>query len=129
MKNSTILFIMVIMILITGSFVFTNGKDGITTNVLANDNQLIQGQMQQIILSQNGYNYRDATAQAGKPIVLSADSSVRGCLRSAVFNIAGKRYSKYLRTPEDTLELPALPKGIYPFSCSMGMGFGKLIIQ
>jgi hypothetical protein len=129
MKNSTVLFVMVLMVIIVGGFVFVNGKNGTTTNVVSNSEQVIQGQMQQVVLSQDGYNYKDATVQAGKPISISADSSVGGCLRSAVFNIDGKKYSKYLRTTEDTLELPALTKGTYPFSCSMGMGFGKLIVE
>ncbi|PIN95091.1 hypothetical protein COU53_01170 [Candidatus Pacearchaeota archaeon CG10_big_fil_rev_8_21_14_0_10_30_48] len=129
MKNSTMLFAIAIFVLVVGGFVFVNGKNGVTANVVSNDAQVVQGQMQQVVLSQNGYNYKDATAQAGKPISLSADSSVGGCLRSVSFNIEGKRYSKYLRTSEDTLELPALPKGTYNFACSMGMGYGKLIVQ
>jgi len=123
------LFAIAIFVLVVGGFVFVNGKNGVTANVVSNDAQVVQGQMQQVVLSQNGYNYKDATAQAGKPISLSADSSVGGCLRSVSFNIEGKRYSKYLRTSEDTLELPALPKGTYNFACSMGMGYGKLIVQ
>ena len=128
MKNTTALFI-VILILVIGGFVIVNGKNGTTSNVVSNGGQVIQGQMQQVILSQNGFSYKDATAIAGKPIIISADSSVGGCLRSVAFNLDGKRYSKYLRTPEDTLELPALSKGTYSFSCSMGMGYGKLVVQ
>ena len=129
MKNTTIIFILVAMVLIVGGFIFVNGKNGTTANVVSNNAQVIQGEMQEVILSQNGYNYKDATTQAGKPITLSADNSVRGCLRSVVFNVNGKRYSKYLRTTEDTLELPALSEGTYSFSCSMGMGYGKLIVK
>jgi hypothetical protein len=129
MKNSTMVFVIIIMILVVGGFVFVNGKNGATANVVSNSGQVIQGQMQQVVLSQEGYNYKDVTAQAGKPISISADSSVGGCLRSVSFNIESKRYSKYLRTPEDNLELPALSKGIYSFACSMGMGYGKLVVQ
>ena len=129
MKNSTMSLVILVMILVIGGFVFVNGKNVATANVISGGGQVVQGQMQQVVLSQDGYNYKDATAQAGKPISLSADSSVGGCLRSVSFNIEGKRYSKYLRTSEDTLELPALPKGTYNFACSMGMGYGKLIVQ
>ena len=129
MKNSIMFFAVAMLVLVVGGFVFVNGKNSVTANVVFDGGQVIQGQMQQVVLSQNGYNYKDVIAQAGKPISLSADNSVRGCLRSVVFSIDGKRYSKYLRTSEDILELPALPKGTYSFSCSMGMGFGKLIAQ
>jgi len=129
MKNSTMSLVILVMILVIGGFVFVNGKNVATANVISGGGQVVQGQMQQVVLSQDGYNYKDATAQAGKPISLSADGSVGGCLRSVVFNVDSKKYSKYLRTPEDTLELPALSKGTYPFSCSMGMGYGKLVVQ
>ena len=129
MKDTKMLFIIAAIVLIVGGFIFVNGKNGTTANVIFDGGQVIQGQMQQVVLSQDGYNYKDTTAQAGKPITLSADSSVGGCLRSVVFNIDGKKYSKSLRTPDDTLELPALSRGTYSFSCVMGMGYGKLIVQ
>lgn len=128
MKNSTMLFVIAILIL-AGGFIFMSGKNGTTANVVPNGGQAVQGQMQQVVLSQEGYNYKDVVVESGKSVVLSADGSVKGCLRSVVFNVNGKKYSKYLSTPKDTLELPALSKGTYSFSCSMGMGFGKLIVQ
>ena len=129
MKNTTILIFIVIMILAVGGFVFANAKNGTTAKVVSDEGQIVQGQMQKVVLSQNGYNYKDITAEAEKPITISADSTVKGCLRSVVFNFNGKKYSKYLKTPGDTLDLPALSKGTYPFSCSMGMGYGKLIVR
>ncbi len=97
-------------------------SSSITGNVVA-------GEIQKVVLSQSGLNYKDTKVQIGKPIAISADNSVTGCLRSVVFNIGGQRYSKSLRTPNDVLELPALSKGTYTFSCSMGMGYGKLIVE
>ena len=129
MKNSTMLFTIVILVLVVGGFIFVNGKNGATANVVSNGGQVIEGEMQRVVLSQEGLNYKDTIAEADKSIIISADGSVGGCLRSVVFNIEGKKYSKYLQTPEDTLELPALSKGTYPFSCTMGMGYGKLIVK
>ena len=126
MKNLT--YLVLIMVLVVGGFMFVNGKNG-TANAVLDGSQVIQGQMQKVVLSQEGLNYKDAVVEEGKPISLSADSSVGGCLRSVVFNLNGKKYSKYLRNPEDTLKLPALSKGTYNFACSMGMGYGKLIVQ
>ncbi len=129
MKNTTMLYIIGLMILIVGGFVFFNGDNKASAEIATTNGEVIKGQTQQVVLSQDGYNYKDGTAEAGKSIILSADNSVRGCLRSVVFNVEGKKYSKYLRTPEDTLDLPALPKGTYSFSCTMGMGYGKLVVK
>ncbi|MBI5803263.1 hypothetical protein HY448_01090 [Candidatus Pacearchaeota archaeon] len=129
MKNTTIFFVVLAMILTIGGFVFLSGKDRVTSNSVPNAGQFINGEIQKVVLSKEGFNYKDATAQAGRPIALSADKSVVGCLRSVVVNAEGKRYSKYLQTPEDILELPALSKGTYTFSCTMGMGYGKLNVK
>ena len=121
----TIIGILILVALVAG-FVFA--KSGNTNSAPITGN-VVAGEMQKVVLSQDDLNYKDANVQAGKPIAISADGSVTGCLRSVVFNLNGKKYSKYLKTTSDTLELPALSKGTYTFSCSMGMGFGKLIVE
>lgn len=129
MKNTTIIVMIIMLVLVGGWFTFVNGKNVNSTNIISDEKQIVNNKMQKIVLSQSGYNYKDINAKSGEPIEISADDSVRGCLRSAVFNVNGKKYSKYLRTAQDTLQLPALSKGTYAFSCSMGMGFGKLIVK
>jgi len=126
MKNTTVLLLIGILIFVVGGFVFIKAK---SVNIEGNEGQIITGEMQQVVLSQDGYNYKDTIAEAGRPLSISADSSVGGCLRSVVFNVKGKKYSKYLKSPQDTLQLPALSKGTYTFSCSMGMGYGKLVVN
>ncbi|MEK6846797.1 MAG: hypothetical protein AABY16_01375 [Nanoarchaeota archaeon] len=127
MKNTTILLIIGILIIAVGFFVFSGAREqSVTGNVIAGSNS---GDAQEIVLSQEGLNYKDVEAEAGKPIKISADSSVKGCLRSVSFNIGGKRYLKYLGSSQDFLELPALDKGIYTFTCSMSMGAGKLGVE
>ena len=125
-KNIFYIMSIFILIAIAGFVLLKGGAAQENTDVQKN---IIQGEMQKVVLSQGDLNYKDSRANAGKPIIISADSSVRGCLRSVTFNIEGKRYSKYLRTPEDTLQLPAIKKGTYTFSCSMGMGYGKLVVE
>ncbi len=125
-KNIFYIISIFILIIIAGFIFLRGGAAQENTNIQAG---IVQGETQKVVLAQEGLNYKDAKVAAGKPISISADSSVRGCLRSVAFNIEGKRYSKYLRTPEDTVQLPALKKGTYPFSCSMGMGYGKLIAE
>lgn len=122
MKNTLFLFGIVLLIVVVAFFVFSSMDSYESQNIEPTFN----GDNQRVILSQDDLNYKDAYAKAGIPIEISADSSVGGCLRSVAFNLNGKRYLKYLKTESDTLILPALEKGTYPFSCSMGMGFGKL---
>ena len=128
MEKSTMYGIGIFLVIIMGGLFFIKGNS-VNGNVVAQNPTVLQGEMQKVILSKEGYNYKEVVAQANKPIAVSADNSVNGCLRSAVFTINGKKYSKYLRTPEDILELPALSKGTYSFSCSMGMGYGKLTVK
>lgn len=124
MKTVTYLFLIALVVIGAGAFML-GSENNIDGDIINQNN----GDVQRVVLNQDGYNYKDAVAQAGKPISLSADNSVQGCLRSVSFNIDGKRYSKYLRTSDDILDLPALSKGTYNFACSMGMGSGRLIIE
>src|SRR3989344_8624484 len=118
MKNTTLFGIIAMIVLLLGIWMFTNSSDNVSTNNVQQD--IIQGETQKVVLSQSGFNYKDSTVKAGKPITISADNSVTGCLRSVLFNIEGKKYLKYLQTSDDILQLPALSKGTYTFSCSMG---------
>ncbi len=129
MKNSAMLVIIGIIVLLVGGFVFVNFGSGVTGKFIDEGQEIIQGETQKAVLSQNGLNYADLRVKAGQPIEITADSSVGGCLRSVVFKLNGKAYSKYLKTTSDVLTLPALEKGTYTFSCTMGMGFGKLIVE
>ena len=124
-KNIFYIVSIFVLIIIVGFIFLRGGAVQENTNIQAG---IIQGETQKVVLSQEGLNYKDVIVKTGQPILLGADGSVNGCLRSVVFNIEGRRYSKYLRTTEDTLQLPALKKGTYTFSCSMGMGYGKLIV-
>jgi plastocyanin domain-containing protein len=126
MKNTTVILMIVILVLAGGWFTFINGKNVSTGSTVLD---IKNTEAQEIVLSQKGYNYEDISAEAEKPIKISADDSVSGCLRSVVFNFDGKKYSKYLKTTQDVLELPALSKGSYTFSCTMGMGLGKLFVE
>ena len=125
-KNIFYIVSIFVLIIIAGFIFLRGGAVQENTNIQPG---IIQGETQKVVLSQEDLNYKHVIVKTGQPILLSADGSVNGCLRSVAFNIEGRRYSKYLRTTEDTLQLPALKKGTYTFSCSMGMGYGKLIVE
>ena len=122
-------FIGILFLIMLSLFLFLGNSSKGTINGEIISAEKISGKTQNVVLSQDDLNYKDVKAKAGEPISISADNSVSGCLRSVVFNIGGKRYSKYLQTSKDTLKLPAISKGVYTFSCTMGMGYGKLIIE
>ena len=99
------------------------------TNAAENIAQGSKGDVQKIILGMKNYNYYPdtITVKSGKPVSISLDSSVSGCLRS--FSIRDFGVSKYARTPSETIDFVPTKKGTFGFSCSMGMGFGKIIVE
>ncbi|MSS74119.1 hypothetical protein EXS72_00560 [Candidatus Pacearchaeota archaeon] len=127
--NNAWLGLGVVGIIVAVAFFMFSGLTPSVNGNIVDEDILGNGESQTVVLSQEGLNYKDVSAEAGKPIKLSADSSVKGCLRSVAFNIDGKKYLKYLKSESDALVLPALKTGTYSFSCSMGMGIGTLVVD
>lgn len=128
MKNTTLLGIFVIGLIIVGGFIFVNSKNNIDGNATAN-NDNSNGNAQKIVIGiKNGNYYPNIiNVKAGQSVSISLDNSVTGCFRS--FTIKQLGLSKNLRTPEDTLTFTPTEKGTYNFACIMGMGYGKLIVE
>ena len=126
-KSSIYLIGIVILITFGGYFILGSSKDGsITGNIVAvNPNK----EMQKVVIGLKNFNYYPNTikVKAGKPISISLDQSVSGCLRDFTIRDLGIR--KYLRTPSDTVEFTPTKPGVYRFSCIMGMGTGTLIVE
>ena len=129
MKNTTILLAIAVLVVLAGGFIFTSGDEGITGNVVAQDPQVLQGETQRVVISQRDLNYypSEIKVKAGKPVEISLDGSVGGCLRA--FTIRDLGVSKYLKSVSDKLVFTPTKKGTYTFSCSMGMGYGKLVVE
>lgn len=129
MKNTTILIMTAIIIVSMGIFVFTssgktNGANSITGDAITNS-----GNIQKITLSTKNYNYYPNTIKvnADQPVEITLDKSVYGCLRAFTINALG--VSKYSKSPEEKITFTPTQKGTFTFSCSMGMGYGKLIVE
>jgi|SRR3989344_929288 len=126
MKNTT-MFIILIIIIAGGIFLFSketkSSNQDITGSIIKNNN------IQKITLSIKDYNYYPNTikVKAGVPVRINLDKSVVGCYRS--FTIRDFGISKRLATPEDYVEFTPTKKGTYTFSCAMGMGRGKIIVE
>lgn len=132
MRNTTILVLLAIIIVVVGGFVFAksgkNGNNGITGNVVKGDFNN-DGNVQKIILSEKDFNYYppEIKVKANQPVSISLDNEVFGCLRALTIRELG--LSKYLKGIGDSLDFTPTKKGVYTISCSMGMGFGKLIVE
>jgi len=129
MKNTIYLFLILLIIFSMSGFVFVKGKTNGNLNVADLESGLIRGEAQKVVLSMVDYNYypQEVKVKANEPVEITLDESVYGCLRS--FTIRDLGISKILRTPEDKLTFTPKQPGIYTFACSMGMGYGKLIVE
>src|SRR3989344_6765306 len=125
MKNSTIIGGILFLVILIGGFVFVGSHDkGVSGNVVNSGN----GDVQKITLSIKDYNYypQEIRVKVNQLVSISLDSSVTGCFRYLTIKELG--LAKNLATPQDTLDFTPTQKGEYTFACSMGMGYGKLIV-
>ena len=127
MKNGAILIGIVILLAIGGYFIFANTQKedvAVDTNNVNN----VEG-VQKFVLSFKNSNYypNEIKVKANQPVRISLDRSVTGCFRS--FNVKEFGVSKYLQTPSDSVDFTPTKTGTFAFACSMGMGYGKLIVE
>ena len=127
MKNTTFLLIMAILVIIVIGFFISTGEKDISGSSISDTNT--DGETQKIVLSMKNNNYYPNTirVKADLPVEISLDKTISGCYRS--FTIKDFGVSKYLATPQDTVIFTPNKKGTFTFACSMGMGYGKLIVE
>lgn len=126
MKNALWIAVVGVFIVVAGAIVFMNsGSSSVTGNVVANTG----GDAQKITLSERDLNYYPETiaVKAGQSVELTLDSSVKGCLRS--FTIRDLGVQQYAKTASDVIAFTPTKKGTFTFACSMGMGYGTIIVQ
>jgi plastocyanin domain-containing protein len=127
MEKSTFYgFAILLMIVGAGYFMVQGSSDkGVTGNVVAASG----GDALEITLGMKGPNYYPDTisAKAGQPVRVNLDDTVYGCFRDFTIRDLGVR--KYLANDNDFVEFVAEKPGTYTFACSMGMGFGKLVVE
>ena len=120
-----------VVIIIAGFFMLNQSGSGselqneqVSGNVVAAGT----GEIQEVVIGMKNYNYYPDTInlKAGIPARVSLDDSVYGCFRDFTIRDLGVR--EYLKTSEDYVEFTPTDPGTYPFACSMGMGFGKLVV-
>lgn len=123
MKNTTLLALVAIVVVIAGYFVFANLGSS------SNSSTASGGDIQKITLSFRNYNYYPniITVNANQPVEITLDSSVGGCYRS--FTIPALGISQYSKAPTNKITFTPAKKGTFTFACSMGMGTGTIIVQ
>ena len=129
-KKSTLYIGIILLILIVGGFFFfRGGSPAVNGNVVSEGGQVLQGETQKVVIGEKNLNYypNEIKVKAGQPVSTSLDSSVTGCLRS--FNIKDLGVSKYAKTPGETIDFTPTKKGTFRFACSMGMGYGNIIVE
>ncbi len=127
MKNTTILWGIAFIVIVVGSIIFLNSNPDTGNN---NGNVVVSDkEAQKITLGIKNYNYYPNTieVEAGKPVEITLDKTVAGCYRS--FNIKELGVSQNSRDPSQKVIFTPTKAGTYSFQCSMGMGYGKLIVK
>lgn len=127
-KKSNLYFLGILLIVIVAGFFFLR-VSSINGNVVSENGQVLNGEVQQVVIGEKNLNYypNEIRVKAGQPVSISLDSSVKGCLRS--FGIRDLGVSKYAKTPSETIDFTPTKKGKFTFACSMGMGYGTIIIE
>ena len=98
----------------------TNDIKDVNTN---NGEQIVQ-------LSMRDYNYYPnvINLKYNVPAKIIVDTNkVKGCLQSIVIPDFGVR--KYVTAKDNIISFTPNKKGTFSFSCSMGMGFGKIVVN
>lgn len=128
-KKSTLYIVGLLLVLVVGGFFFVSGSSAGNGNVVAQDAQIVQGETQKVVIGEKNANYYPNTikVKANQPVSITLDNSVQGCFRS--FNIKELGVSKYARTSSETIDFTPTKKGTFTFACSMGMGYGKIIVE
>ena len=129
-KKSTLYFGFILLILVVAGFLFIKGGNSAgNENVLSEGSQAIPEGTQRLVIGEKNLNYYPdmIKVKANQPVSISLDSSVQGCLRS--FTIRDLGVAKYVKTQEETIDFTPNKKGTFTFTCSMGMGYGKIIVE
>lgn len=127
MEKSTVYGILIFLVIIVAGFIFLKPSTAIAVNGV--DPVVVQGEVRRVLISEKNLNYypNEIKVKANQPVQISLDDSVKGCLRS--FAIRELGVSQYAKSPRETIDFTPTKKGTFTFSCSMGMGYGKLIVE
>ena len=119
-----LMIIGIIVLIALGIFFVSQSKSAVPSQEVPRT-----GDAQKVTLSMKDLNYypQTITVKAGTPVELTLDKSVTGCLRA--FTIPDLGITKYAKSPNDVIRFMPTTPGTYRFACTMGMGYGTLIVE
>ena len=110
---------------------FLVGSFNTDNNIIVDDNVYVgNGEVQKVDLSVKDYNYfpQVINLKYNVPAEIIVDTSkVKGCLQSIV--IPGFNVRKYVTPSDNVIKFLPNKKGEFSYSCAMGMGYGKIIVN
>ena len=102
------------------------GSGSIVQEVNAGDNK--DTQVAELGIKDYNYYPNMINLKYNVPAKIVVDTNkVRGCLASIVIPDFGVR--KFVKASDNIISFTPNKKGTFSFSCSMGMGFGKIIVS
>lgn len=125
--NNKVLLVCTIVIIVLVSLFVMSGSGG--SNNSSGGTVAQNGNVQKVSLSIKNGNYYPGTitVKADELVSLSLDSSVSGCYRS--FTIRDLGVQGYSSSPSQTIDFTPTKKGTFRFACSMGMGYGTIVVE
>ena len=109
---------------------FFSNEEDINGNMIIEEVKADHGNFQIVELGFKNYNYYPNTINLkyNVPTKIIVDTNnVKGCMRSIVipdFNVR-----KLVKENDNVITFVPNQKGIFKFSCSMGMGFGSIVVE
>ena len=108
---------------------YLSGGNNINNNIINNENANNDNeQVVQLTMKNSNYYPNIINLKYNIPAKIVVDTNtVRGCLRSIVipdFNVR-----KSITPNDNVISFTPNKRGTFRFSCSMGMGFGKIIVN
>ncbi len=119
--------LMAVFLLVAARNFFSNNVN--SDDVIKDDN-VNNGNEQVVDLTVKDYNYfpQVINLKYNVPTKIKVDTNkVKGCLQSIVIPDFGVR--KFVKNNDNIISFTPNKKGTFSFSCSMGMGFGKIVVS
>jgi len=120
--------LMATFLLVAARNIFSNGR--VDAAIVSDTPTESNGEEQVVDLTVKDYNYypQVINLKYNIPAKIVVDTNkVRGCLQSIVISDFGIR--KLVTAKDNVISFTPNKKGTFSFSCSMGMGFGKIVVS
>ena len=134
-KKSTVITVLVVLVIgvflvVAVAKMFNNNDELVQGGSLGTNKVVIENGVQVVNLGVANYNYDpyEIRLKEGQPVkIIGNMNQLQGCLKA--FTIPQLGISKLFKNNDNVLEFTPKQKGVFGFSCSMGMGSGNIIIE